>query len=235
MSADRIDHYTEARGRIATQYVESYKFLSSIRSFTDKMQEIEDALLAVRDLMDIDIATGVNLDVIGDIVGVSRVIKDALPLSFFGFSDTPAGLRFGEEGAVGLGARFYNEGETYTASTTLADPEYRLAIRAKIVRNHSVGTGDDILRGMQYIFQGAYNVIEDVGGMRIKLGVGRPLTDVEQLLIKNLDLLPRPAGVRITVVVFFNADNYFGFADQPNARGFAEEGSLDGGFFAEEF
>jgi hypothetical protein len=235
MSSERIDHAVEARSRVATQYTASYKFLSALAKLAARCQEVEDVLLQVKEITDIDNARGVNLDVIGDIVGVSREIPNAVALQFFGFSDTTGASTFGEEGSNAIGARFYEEKEAYTATTTLGDPELRLLIRAKIIKNHAIGTCEDILTGMGYIFQGAINVIEDVGGMRISIGVGRQLSYVEKLLIRQLDLLPRPNGVRISALVSFEAESYLGFQGQPGAVGFAEEGSLVGGLLAEEF
>jgi hypothetical protein len=235
MTTERLDHAAAARARVATQYTESVKFLATLSSLCATAQELEDALLSVKQITDIDLSVGVQLDTIGSIIGISRVVPNAIALAFFGFADTPSGMTFGEEGAS-AGARFRDELEPYTASTTLGDPEFRLLIRAKIVKNHSTGTADDILEGMAYIFQGATNVIEDVGGMRIKIGIGRALTAVEKILIKQLDLLPRPAGVQLTSLVSFDDDSYFGFSDQPTAKGFGEESSsTTGGVFAEEF
>lgn len=226
-------HATEARSRVATQYTESAKFLAALSKLAAQVQDLEDALLSVQQITDIDTAAGVNLDVIGDIVGVSRYIPNSLLIPFFGFDDTAAGNIFGEEENPSLGARFRDEDEPYTATSVLGDPEFRLLIRAKILKNHAIGTNEDILAGMQYIFQGALNVVEDVGGMKIRAGIGRNLTLIEQTLISTLDLLPRPNGVRISNVVTFQPSAYFGFDDQPTAKGFDDAST--GGIFAEEF
>lgn len=235
MSAEEINHYQIARSRVATQYTESAKFLATLSALCGMAQELETALLQVRDITDIDNARGVQLDIIGDIVGVSRLIPNAILLPFFGFADGAGSVTFGEEGVPGTGARFRDEDEASTATTSLGDPEYRLIIRAKIVKNHATGTNDDILRGMEYLFQGTDNAIEDLGGMKIRIGIGRELTLIEKILIKDLDLLARPAGVQIAGLVSYESDSYLGFSDQPNAKGFAEEGSSVGGILAEEF
>lgn len=226
-------HADEARQRVATQYTESTKFLLALSKLAAQCQDIEDAFQAVQQITDIDTANGVNLDVIGDIVGVSRYIPSSLLIPFFGFDDTAGGYVFGEEENPSIGARFRDGDEPYAATSVLGDPEYRLLIRAKILKNHAIGTNEDILAGMQYIFQGAFNVIEDVGGMKVRVGIGRNITLIEQTLISTLDLLPRPNGVRISNVVTFQSENYFGFDDQPTAKGFDDASA--GGIFAEEF
>ncbi|TXG97759.1 MAG: DUF2612 domain-containing protein [Nevskiaceae bacterium] len=228
MIPDNIDHSAQARGLTATQYRDRIKFLKTLDVFMKEVQDLEDALFKVAALTDIDIATGVNLDVLGDIVGVSRNIDKGILLPFFGFQDTDGGVVFGEEGAAGVGARFLEEGEDYTATSVLQDPEFRLIIRAKIVKNHAVGTNDDILRGLNYIFSGSINLIDDQGGHKVSVGIGRQISYTEKLFIRQLDLLPRPNGVQLGIVLSFGSDGFFGFEDTPNAKGFDE------GVFAEE-
>ena len=135
MTAATIDHLAVGRSRVAAQYTESQKFLAYIRALLASSVELEAVLQKVAEQVDIDLAEGVNLDVIGEIVGISRIIPASVQLAFFGFQDNAAALNFGEEGSQGIGARFYDEGEPYLATSVLNDPEFRLLIRAKIVKN----------------------------------------------------------------------------------------------------
>ena len=239
MTSTTIDHLAVGRSRVATQYTESQKFLAFIRALLASSVELEDVLQKVAEQVDIDLAEGVNLDVIGEIVGISRIIPASVQLAFFGFQDNVAALNFGEEGALGVGARFFDEGEPYLATSVLNDPEFRLLIRAKIVKNHALGTNEDVIAGMAYLFSGGMAIqvaVEDVGGMAIQVAVGRSLTYLEKVLISSLDILPRPSGVRISQRVTYNTTNYFGFDGQINALSFGEEGlPTVGGQFAEEF
>lgn len=240
MSATVLDHQSIGRSRVATQYTESLKFLAYIRALLASSAELEAVLQKVAEQTDIDIAEGVNLDVIGEIVGISRIIPASVQLAFFGFQDNAAALNFGEEGAQGVGGRFYDEGEPDLATSVLNDPEYRMLIRAKIVKNHAIGTNEDVIAGLAYLFGGGNMAIqvavEDIGNMAIQVAVGRPLTYLEKVLISQLDILPRPGGVRISQRVTFETTNYFGFDGQNNAMSFGEEGQPSiGGQFAEEF
>lgn len=232
----RIDLAVQARSQVATQYTTSYKFLNEIAKVMARCQDIEDTYLTIPNIADIDTTTGVNLDVIGDIVGVSRSIPNGVLIPFFGFEDTPGGQPFGEEGVIGIGGRLRDEDEAYAATSVLGDPEYRLLIKAKIVKNHAIGTNNDILEGLSYIAPGSINFIDDRGGMVIDIGIGHPTTYIERVFIRDLDLLPRPNGVRIRLVVSFVSEGYFGFEGQVGAKGFGEEGIMDfGGLLAEEF
>ena len=236
MSSTVLDHQSLGRSRIATQYTESQRFLAYVRALLDSSAELEAVLQKVAVQSDIDIAEGVNLDVIGEIVGVSRILPDSIAVRFFGFEGQPGCDVFGEEGALGIGSRFRDELEPETATSVLADPEYRLLIRAKIVKNHAKGTNEDILRGLAYLFNAPLTVVEDLGGMAIGVAIGRMLTFQEKALVTVLDILPRPAGVRINWRATFDSANYFGFDGQPGALSFGEEGQPTiGGLLAEEF
>lgn len=239
MTAAIIDHLAVGRSRVAAQYTESQKFLAYIRALLASSAELEAIFQKVAEQVDIDLAEGVNLDVIGEIVGISRIIPASVQLAFFGFQDNAAALNFGEEGSQGIGARFYDEGEPYLATSVLNDPEFRLLIRAKIVKNHALGTNEDVIAGLAYLFGGGMAIqvaVEDIGGMAIQVAVGRPLTYLEKVLITNLDVLPRPAGVRISQRVTYSTTSYFGFDGQSSALSFGEEGQPSvGGQFAEEF
>lgn len=236
MSSTPIDHKALGRSRVAAQYLDSSKFLAFIDALLTPVQELEGVFQQLAMLPDIDWAEGVNLDIIGDIVGVERVIPNSIPVQFFGFDGQPGAQVFGEEGVRGIGSRFRDELEPDTATSVLADPEYRLLIRAQIVKNHAKSTNEDAIAGLAYLFGATRIVVEDLGGMGIGISIGRALTFLEKAMVTNLDILPRAQGVRIKWRSTFESSNYFGFDGQTGAMSFGEEGSPTvGGLFAEEF
>jgi len=255
MTMDRIDYVKQELSRIAMQYKERPKFEAAITAVMQQFNDVEAAFFQLYGIVDIETATGVNLDNIGDIVGVTRSVPDGLQLAFFGFTDTPEALPYGEEGVANIGGRFYEEGEPFTSTTVLGDPEFRLLIRAKIVKNHSKGSVEDIIAGLVYMFNVPgtpvvphplqpgevptgpnYIAVDDLGGMKINIGIGRPLSYLEKQLISQYDLLPRPAGVQIYIKTNYDSNGYFGFLGQPGAKGFGEVGDPTvGGVFAEKF
>lgn len=230
-----IDHQAQALERVATQYSEAAKFLAYIRALMSQSAEIEALFGNVAEIADIDLAEGVNLDIIGEIVGVGRIIPNAIAVQFFGFDAQPGATPFGEEGTPGIGARFREDAESESATSVLSDIEYRMLIRAKIVKNHALGTCEDILAALSYLFGGVPSNVDDIGVMHIGVAIGAALTYRQKALINQLDILPRPAGVNITQRVSYDANNYFGFDGQPGAKVFGEEGLPGGGLLAEEF
>lgn len=240
MTSPTINHVALGKSRVALQYQSSPKFLAYITKLLEVTQELETVYQKIPLQLDIDIAEGVNLDIIGEIVGISRIVDKSLALLFLGFENQPGALSFGEEGNPGIGGRFRNENEPEAVTSVLADPEYRTLLKAKIVKNHAKGTNEDILAGLAFLFgsntSNVLIVVEDFGAMAIQIAIGRQLTYLEKILITELDILPRPAGVRISYRSTFGSQGTFGFQGHAQAKSFGEEGSpLIGGTLAEEF
>lgn len=233
-----IDHIKQALGRVIKQYQGSMNLLAFIAGTLEIANELESVLLSLMDLPDIDMMQGVNLDVIGEIVGQSRNIVAGIDIPFFGFADTPGALGFGELTNKALGGPLYELGATFGTTTALADPEYRILIRSRIIKNSTNATPNSILASLAYLFNTQQVNIDDydvVGTMHIRLAIGVQLDPIEKLIVSTLDILPRPAGVQLDGVVSYDPSNYFGFSDQPNALGFGELGVFGvGGIFAEE-
>lgn len=201
-----IDHVALGLSRVALQYQNSVDFLAYLTAILTIDTELENVFQQVAHQVDIDVADGVNLDTIGAIVGISRVLP--------GGPNNPLPPE----------------------QSVLSDAQYRLLLRAKIVKNHSHGTNEDLIKGLSYLFATNYVAIDDNNDMSIRIGVGKMLGEVEKAIYYLLDILPRPGGVLINYRVMFDANKYFGFEGQLHALTFGEEGNLSiGGIFAEEF
>lgn len=238
ISAAAKDLVAQGLSRIATQYKRSTKFKAFLAALLSELQELEAVFWQLSLLADINKQEGVNLDRIGKWVGADRIIAEAVQLAFFGFeweSEDDATLPFGEEGDVNIGGRFRDEGEQYLISNVLPDPEYRVLIRARIARNFSHGHPEDVIAALKYIFAADEVRVEDLGGMRMAFAIGRSLSFFERVMATNLNILPKPAGVRFAQMSSYNPAAVFGFDDQVGVLGFGEEGEPGGGIFAEEF
>lgn len=240
--AQPIDHVALGLSRVAKQFQDSPKFLAYLTALLQMNQTVETLLQSMYELPDIDQMSGVNLDVIGRIVGISRVIPNAIELVYFGFDGFADQTIFGELGQNGIGSRLYDLGDPISESTSLGDVEYRLLLKAKIMKNTSHATGEDIENVLSFVFGAPIVNVDDFGGMNIGLSIGQQLTQLEQAILTQIDLLPRPACVLIVSVTSFDPTDYFGFSElsgavyQPGALGFGELG-VDGigGVFAEMF
>lgn len=70
------DHDTQAASRVAMQYADKPRFMATVALHAEAAQGIEDCAVTIPLLDDPDIATGVNLDVTGELVGQGRVLLD---------------------------------------------------------------------------------------------------------------------------------------------------------------
>lgn len=229
------DLVAQGLSRVSTQYKKSERFKAFLAALLSELQELEPVFWQLMLLADIDKQQGVNLDRIGKWVGAFRIVENAVQLAFFGFEGEDASLPFGEEGLVNIGGRFRDEDEKYLVSNVLPDPEFRVLIRARIARNYAKGSPEDVIAALKFIFSADQVRVEDLGGMRMAFAIGRPLSFFEKVMATNMDILPKPAGVRFSQMSFYNPAAVFGFDDQAGVLGFGEEGQDGGGIFAEEF
>lgn len=66
----------QAASRLAMQYADKPRAVATIALFAEAAQGIEDCLASIPELDDPAVATGVNLDVTGELVGQGRVLSD---------------------------------------------------------------------------------------------------------------------------------------------------------------
>lgn len=174
-------------------------------------------LAALRGVLDIDTAVGVNLDLVGKHVGQPRVLPDITPRGLFGFE--------GAEGAKGFslggdgGGKWYRLGDPIADSVVLNDDDYRFLIRCRVTRNYMTGTMPNIEDALDFIFDGRAEAYDQYDMTFTVVVREQGLTDFKRYAITKLDILPRPAGVRIRFVLAA-ADAPFGFYGVPGARGF---------------
>lgn len=186
---------------ITSEHRDKPKFAALVNLLANGVGDIGAAIKSLPQAFDLDVAIGKQLDVVGQWVGQSRTITDVLIVGFFGFEDDVVALPFGEEGDPSIGGRFYEEGEAFSGTSVLADPEYRTILRAKIIRNHYNGTADEIAQALEYIFN-AHAYIRDPGTMSLQVVVNSSISLVGQSLLTNFDLLPRPIGVSIDKIIY---------------------------------
>ena len=161
----------------------------------------------------IDTGFGVTLDGIGDIVGQSRIVDNAVSIPFFGFYGVPSALGFNQ-------GRFRDSGETWQFSSKLGDAEYKKLLWAKVFKNVSNSTTEDTIQALKYIFNAEKVIVEDAGNAKIRIGIGRELTAAEIVLAKAFSLMIRGGGVGIDEIVQYDSSAVFGFLGQTNIKGF---------------
>lgn len=195
-----IDHLTKGLDRLAVQYSESTNFINYLSAILREHQTLEDALQDILNNRSIDTAFGIQLDIIGEIVGQPRILVDATAFQFFGFEGTIGALSFGTLTDAGIGGRFRSVVEQLTGNRLLVDTEYRTFIRARIIANYTNGTIEDMISAVKNILPGTnvVTIVEDAALREVTINVGRTLTANEQQFLSVTNLIPKPIGVKLT-------------------------------------
>lgn len=197
---------------IENQLRESPNYIELIRLLAEDFDEASDIYDYIAKNINVLNARGVWLDLIGDIVGVSRVFEKEIQPVFFGFDDQPHTTGFEQ-------ARFREPDDKTTASSLLNDDDYRVVIIGKIARNYGdvseIGVATSVLNMTQ-----ADNVlVYQDGSATFSVYVIGLISDNIKSILTGTDLIPRAAGVKVNL--FFSGDaDIFGFADQLDMKGF---------------
>jgi hypothetical protein len=180
----------------------------------------------------IDTAEGVQLDIIGDIIGQPRLLMSPDNLYYFGFQNSLNTLGFASSKNPSSGGLFYTTDSEKRERILIGDEFYRLLIRAKIQKNICSGTPDEIIKAIMFIFN-CSDVILKERTLAIEIGIGKKLTHNEAEIIKqHIDIIPRPLEVKLSVI-FKYTEPVFGFNGCPKSKGFASSSNPGiGGNFA---
>lgn len=180
------------------------KFMALVGLTAEAISDTIALLQNFSNLFDLDQAVGAQLDIIGLWVGISRVVPNVLTIPYFGFSDNPNSLTFGELTNPSAGGPFWNIGESFANSQTiLNDDQYRQLLNAQILTNQSDGTAANLARVAEDI-TGAPCWLTDPGNLSITLHVGAPVNQLAAAMIGPLEVLPVPAGVILNPVDYTN-------------------------------
>ena len=109
--------------RLAGHYVDLERFVQAIYESTQPFAELRSAAETLPLEFDIDTAVGVQLDAVGERVGVSRKLKTPLEGVYFAFDEDEVGF---DEGV------WKDDYDPSEGMVSLDDEFYRLVIKAKI-------------------------------------------------------------------------------------------------------
>ena len=214
--------------RLAYQFKSSIKFQEFITAFLQELQDLDISGLQLLNERYLDTAIGVQLDGIGEIVGLPRPEKDIEVVGLFGFLTDPTSLGFGDLNDPSFGGIFWNG---VTPTVLIGDDQYRLLLRAKIIENQTAMTVDDTLRLISFTFGNAevrYFLLEN---LKPRYDIGKLLNVFEKSLLEDLPVL-----IGIDVVEYktmYDGENTFSFFEDPQGLGFGDINDTDiGGNFA---
>lgn len=154
-------------------------------------------------IVDVDTAEGAQLDLIGKIVGVSRIAQGFVyGENYYSYDDEADAMLHPEnKGMSDIGnpvlAKFKDYEEVRQSIYTMTDTMYRKMIRLKILKNNIRATGKEIDDGLYNVFGSAIKIVDNydmTGTVQIQ-----EIAEEEGRLAFFLNLFPRPLGVKYEI------------------------------------
>lgn len=179
---------------VISQYANAPSLTAILQSFFDAMDQTANIDSFFDMIWNVNTAEGYGLDVWGRIVGVTRIVPVPGTITYLGFEEAAT------SGVFGIGIFF--SGSPLTNNFILSDDGYRLLILAKALANISDGSIKSINGLLLTLFPNRGNCyVTDGLDMTMTYTFAFALSAVELSIIQNSGVLPRPAGVSVSVVV----------------------------------
>lgn len=193
---------------IANQYKNSPTLIAYLQGLAVEMDDLNKEILEVIQQRYFENAKGVQLDIIGNIIGITREVVDFTQFIYFGFDPDPTAKTYDDGGQdLAQAGRFRSTEEAGDVTKLLSDGEFKAVIAAKILKNTSDITPNEVIVITREILkvmfiQGASIevTVQELGNAVFNIVIGAELDGAQQAFIASLDLIPRPAGVRIGYV-----------------------------------
>lgn len=202
---DVVDYTTEAQGR----YTEQFKLASHpvydkyIKIITDTLNGLQAVFKDLMQLRSLDTAEGIQLDVIGLLLGQPRELVDYNLIPHFGFDGSLSGQSFGSYANPSLGGYWRSANDPTGTPITLDDETYKFLLRARIVANTTKATSESLLYGLNFLLGSGSTTIEEFPNAHLTIHFGRVLTSLEEYFVRGLSsvgsLIPVPIGVKVTL------------------------------------
>lgn len=169
----------------------SPNFVAMVQLVTDPLINNQNVLATLPLLFDLDDATGVQLDILGQWIGMSRTVQIPIVGLYFSLDVVGVGL---DQGI------WYQTGNPLFTSQLLGDDLYRRALQAKALANRIGRSIYDVYSVLDVLTRGTALsfVIHDYGNMSMAYESVGAAPDDQTLAILNRDYLKlRPETVSL--------------------------------------
>lgn len=179
---------------VISQYGNSPTLLAMIATMNDSINCDADADKILTYIWDIDTAQGFGLDILGEIIGVGRILNLPPVGTYLGFNEG--------QSMTGDDYNTFNNGIFYSGPETgayvLSDTVYRTLIKVKALSNISDGTPYSYNRLLSLLFaQKVY--VKELSPLHMQYIFELPLEPYQLAILISPDIVPRPAGVAVTI------------------------------------
>lgn len=211
-----LDYYKRL---VTSEYRHSPRFTAMVQKLLSYGLEIDDSINNMIVAFEVDNASTAQLDILGQIVGVSRQLKFEPSAAAIGevICPSPAEMASGEVYPI-----IYTPTPDKLASTPmltsyppaemgegnlLDDEVFRLMIKARIIQNTWKGTIGELYDLWDAVMGANKKLsIEDFQDMSYNIVLQGDYTQLEEELIIHAYVIPKPEGVRINVLTFVSTD-----------------------------
>ena len=203
LNAKYPDGIERERNIVLSQYRQSVNLNKYLECFTVVLNDIYQACIQVATQRYLDYAAGAQLDVIGVIVGQPRTLSGSKPLGYFGYYDNPQS----EDPSVGtdfdatVGGILKGDLDKDSADFILLDPDYYNVIKARIMKNSSNCSVEDLLKYVDLILGRSTNleIIESDTANAAHLRFHEKLSPINRAILASLIKQMKVGGVRYTM------------------------------------
>jgi hypothetical protein len=164
--------------------------MAMIRAALEPIVATQNVIASIPEKFDLDTATGIQLDIVGEWIGRSRYIATPITGIYFEWSGTVAtGWRSGV---------WRGKFDPSSGLVALPDEFYRLVLKAKVVANSWNGSIPSAYDAWSIVFQNNQILIQDNQDMSMVIGVtGEPLDPLLTALLQGGYIPLKPEGVKI--------------------------------------
>lgn len=225
-----------ARSRVTEQFKNKIVFDKYLKLLLSGKVQLQSVVRDTMQLRSLDTAVGKQLDVIGEIVGRPRGLVTSDIFYYFGFEGAPQGQSFSSTTDPTVGGQWYSVDAPRGISREPSDDEYRLILKAKIIKNRTLARPEDVISAYKFLFGASQVTITETGPAEVRIGIGKILNNVERGLLFDLggagQLLPKPVGVSYSYSEF-QAGRVFATEGFPGGIGTGDlNDATQGGFLS---
>lgn len=180
---------------VTSEHADKPDFMSMVAFTTQPMLNQQATLAQFVPSYDLDIAIGVQLDVLGLWIGITRFVQIPIFNSYFCLDIAGVGL---DE------ANWYVTGQALFRSVRLDDEPYRRLLQTKAAANRWDGTINGAYEIYNIFFSGTPNAIKihDYQNMTYALEITGPTpSDTTQAIIGGNSLMLKPQGVTLLPLI----------------------------------
>lgn len=149
---EKLHYLQEMRDRVTFTFEQRKVFDKVLQLLSLPAEEVQETWRQLMQERSIDTAVGKQLDIIGDIVGQPRVIIDSSFIPYFGYSGAFQAQPYGDLNDQSVGGYYWDIKTSLTGNVVLNDDQYRTFIKAKIIKNTTKATPENVISFIKFVF-----------------------------------------------------------------------------------